>query len=158
MNRRVIFVLAVSVAVNLLFAGMLLGHLLHRLMPPPPFNVAAELQKLPGEKRALFSSIMEPAKQRMDAERTQIDNAKKEALRLLKTEPFSEDAYLTQTRRINDMRTQMKRHIDEAVAKLARQLTQDERDVLAEIASHPPFAQPPGARPEDTSPPPPPAR
>jgi uncharacterized membrane protein len=144
--------LAVSVALNVLLAGMLLGDLSHRYIAPPPasFDVASQLSRLPPQKRSLYDTVMGAAKRKMDAERAEIDNEKKLALGILKAEPFNAEAYLKQVQRINDLHVQMKQHVAQAVAELAKQMTQQERDIVAEIVSHPPFAGPPGGYKQDT--------
>lgn len=152
MNRRIKIALAISVVLNVLLAGMLLGDVSHSYIAPAvtAFNLETQLAQLPQDKRALFDTIMKPAKQKMDDERAQIDSAKKEAIRILKTEPFNKEAYLTQTQHINDMHVEMKHHLAESVAELAQHLSLAERTALAEIVSHPPFTLPPSALKETT--------
>jgi uncharacterized membrane protein len=146
-NQRIKVVLIVSVITNILLAGMLLGDVSRRFMAPAPFDVAAQLDKLPQDKRVLFENILAPAKEQMDKDHAKMDDAKKEALRILKTEPFNAEAYLTQVRHIGDLHMQMKRHVAESVAELAKKLAPDERIILAEIISHPPFMMLPPAQP-----------
>lgn len=157
MNRGMKPVLAISVAINVLLAGMVLGGVSHGyIVPQPPaatFDIAGQLAHLPEDKRALYESIMGPAKQKMDAERAQIDNEKKLALKILKSEPFNEDAYLKQVQHIYELAGQMKLHVAQSVVELAKHLTPQEREVVAGIISHPPFtASPPGISRQDNSP------
>jgi uncharacterized membrane protein len=143
-NRSIKTILTLSVVLNVLLAGMLLGDVSHRLIAPQSFDVSAQLAQFPQDKRNLFETIMGPAKQKMDTERAKIDEAKREAIRILKSDSFNADSYLKQIRHIEDIHFQMKQHISEAVANLAKQLTPQERTALAEIISHPPFAMPIG--------------
>jgi len=157
MNRHIKIVLALSVVLNMLLAGVLLGDISGRLVTPKtavaaePFDIGAQLAKLPQDKRDLFESLMGPAKKKMDDERSKIDAAKKVALELLKADSFDASAYLTQVDHINDMHMQMKRHIAKAVVELAKQLTQQERVIVAVIISHPPFTMPSLAPKQDNS-------
>jgi uncharacterized membrane protein len=146
MNRGVRSALAISVVVNVLLAGVLLGNVSQRYIAPAAksFDVAAALGRLPSDKRSLYETIMGKAKQNMDAARKQIDETKKQAIAILKTEPFDEQAYMAQVQKIGGMIVEMKKHLAESVVELAKQLTGEERAVLADIVSHPPFALTPG--------------
>jgi uncharacterized membrane protein len=143
MNPNVKVTLIISIVLNVLLAGMIMGDVSHHFIAAPSFDYAAALAQLPPGKRAIFENTMGPAKQRMDKEHAAIGDAKKEALRLLKAEPFDPIAYLAQTRHIDEMLVQMKQHMAQAVATLARQLTAHEREIMADIISHPPFANTP---------------
>ncbi len=146
MNRLLRVTLVFSIAFNVLLAGMLSGEMSHRLISPPQaFDITSELAKLPPEKRVMFETFMSGAKQQTDADHASMDSAKKEALRLLTVEPFNKDAYLAQVGRIDNLHRQMKQKLAQAVVNLAQQLNSDERNVLMQIISHPPFSLPPMA-------------
>lgn len=156
MNQRLKVGLTFSIAINVLLVGMMLGTMSHHYITPPPppaFDMKQQLDKLPGDKRILYNTIMGPAKSQMDEERTLLDALKKHALGTLKAEPFNAGEYLREVDHILDMQVEMKRHLAQAVVNLAAQLTLQERAVLAEIVSHPPFTMLPfPAKPENAGP------
>ncbi|MBI3631113.1 MAG: periplasmic heavy metal sensor [Candidatus Sungbacteria bacterium] len=157
MKFRIGTVLAISIVLNLLLAGALMGHVSYHYIAPKQlhaanaFDLQSHLAKLPGDKQALYTNIMGQAKKHMDDERAAIDAMKKQALDILKTEPFNEAAYLQQTQTIYERLKQMKLHVAQSVADLSKQLTAEERAVLADIISHPPFSTPPGWKQEPTA-------
>ena len=145
MNARILLV--ISVVVNMLLAGMLFGHMSHHYVvaSAAPFDQAVLLRQLPPDKKSLFDTIIVPARQKMDDDHRQIDDAKAKAVQMLQSDDFNRTAYLQQVRRINDLHVKMKTRMAEAVAELALQYTPAERAVLATIISHPPYSLPPGA-------------
>lgn len=137
MTSRIQVIAIISLLLNVIIAGMFVGYILQH--DTAPNDISAELEKLSPQSRALYESTLVPAKLQMDKQHAQIDAAKKEALHILKTQPFDHDAYIKQVRHIEDIRLHMKLEMAEAVSILAKQFPAEECDILAEIISQPPF-------------------
>jgi len=144
MTRQFKLVLVVSLALNVMFAGMILGHMSHHMLwshGPRHFS-AEQLAHLPEDKRKLFEDAVHQAAADMESRRAELADARKDAERLMNAEPFNEEAFLTKMDQVNDLQAQIRRHITQAIANTAKQFTPEERAVIADIVSHPPEHHP----------------
>jgi len=158
MSQPMKLFLAVSLLLNLLLGGVILGHASHRFMRDHRQHAAESVATLPAEKRQLFEAAMQRVEQESGDLHEQISDARKEAASLLKAEPFNKAGYLAQIQHIHELRGQMMMHTAEAVAELATRFTPEERAVLATMLAemfHHPRPAPPGASPSPGETPPP---
>ena len=140
MNRRIKLLLLVSIVLNAGLVGIFIGQMSHHLLWSHNAHhfPGERLAELPENKRKLFEDTMHSSRHDTQSLRDQADTAQKEASRLLAAEPFNEEAFITQMQHVSDLRAEMKRHMAESMASLAKQFTPQERAILADIVSHPP--------------------
>ena len=133
---RVAFLL--SVIINVLLAGVILGALPHRFMGNPSGREAfrKDIEGLPEPARSRFLAKMDEF--RKDPLRQQMTDARNEAIRLLVATPFDEAAYDRQVDKINDLRVQMTNRMAADMKDIVKGLPADQRDSLANILKRPP--------------------
>lgn len=159
MSRTLKIIVTLSLALNLVLIGATAGHMGRFLMegPPGPPKMFQDISNaLPEDKRKLFSDAI--ARARKDAEplRKQIDEARKEAKRLMTAETFNKEAYLRQVDKIGDLRKQVMQKMTRAMADVAEKSTPEERAKIAESISRFAGPRPPsGDRDPSDRPPPP---
>ena len=95
----------------------------------------ALLNQLPPEKEMLFHQTMREVREKVWNIREQIEDLKAEICDILTAPEFNETLFLEKTKKVQELRTMMKAVKDEAIAKLAKQLNQEERKILAELTS-----------------------
>lgn len=158
MNQKIKLFVIGSVLLNILLAGVILGHLSHRLgMPPrPPFAEPPELSQLPKDKQLMFRAAMEGAREKAEDTRRKTRALKKEMEAILSAEPFDKAAYEAKVKKVIALHEQRKQYFADAVAGLAQKFTQSERKVLAKIVRRPPPPPHPPRGMEGHPPPPPP--
>jgi uncharacterized membrane protein len=135
-----------SVAINALLIGLFLGAASHYvILPWSDFGIHGHhhcepsnpLTRLSDSKRKEYDSAIKKIWSDMSISRNQIIEGKEKALQLLKAEPFSEKAYIAQIKHLDEIYAQMKDHMAQSLVELAKSSTPEERNVLAEIMSHP---------------------
>ncbi len=150
MTRHIKTVTVASLILNILLIGVVLGAFCHHLTKQQEDHhmVISELSaKLPENKRKLFEDTMNATWKDMDDTRQQIANTKKEASDILVKDPFNEALYTTQFQHINELHDKMKLRMAKSVTDLAKQLTPEERVILADTISHfSPNTVPPAAK------------
>ncbi|MGH7929336.1 MAG: periplasmic heavy metal sensor [Candidatus Binatia bacterium] len=131
-----------SLVLNLLLLGIILGQVPRGLdtRPTRQQRMEAALKKLPepaqSHLREKFSEIRATA----DPLRRQADVARAETIRLLSTEPFDETAYDRQVNKIEELRAEMFSRMGQVIKQTAKELSPEERRMLAEVLRRP---QPP---------------
>lgn len=152
MNNKIKAFILASILLNVLLGGVILGHVLKmarygRHLPP----LSEEQLNLHGEKLERFREILHGAHLENRDLYEKIRQAREEALEILTAETFDESAYQKQVEILHNLRGQMMQRFADAVKKLAKELTPNERAALAEILRHPP--PPDGHRPPNSPPP-----
>jgi uncharacterized membrane protein len=138
MTRTVKLVFLASLVLNLLLLGVILGHL-PRLDATPPRQQRMEeaLKKLPEPVQSRFREHFAQLRAANDPLRRQIDEARAEAIRLLSAEPFNETAYDRQVSKIEALRAQMYSRTGQLIKQTAKELSPDERRMLADLLRRP---------------------
>ena len=72
-----------------------------------------------------------------DAERKEIEQARAEALRILSADPFDDVAYERQISRIGELRAEMFAKSGQMMKQTAKELTPEERRMLADVLRRP---------------------
>jgi len=91
------------------------------------------LNHLPEEKAALVRDTLSDAREQTNGIRDQIVTLRNEIKDILSAPQFDETIYLEKNNQMNELRDQMHAVMIGAIAGLARQFTQEERKVLAEL-------------------------
>jgi uncharacterized membrane protein len=132
----------ISLALNVVLIGLLLGELPGRFDRGnrPGERIRRDVEKLPKPLRARFREKMEQARQ--GGMRQKLRQERDEALRILAAEPFDEAAYDRQAKKIQELRLEMAQRMSDNVKELARGLSLEERQALAEALKR----QPPDRR------------
>jgi len=97
----------------------------------PPREVL--LNQLPAEKEMLFYQTMREVRGKTVNIREQIKKLKVEINDILIASKFDEALFLEKTKRVQELHKMMREAKDEAIVKLAKQFTQEERKILAEL-------------------------
>ncbi|MGH7768255.1 MAG: periplasmic heavy metal sensor [Candidatus Binatia bacterium] len=139
MSKKLKLAFIVSIVLNVLLAGVILGDLPRRFDRAPRSGermIKRDLAALPEPLRTRFREKMEQA--RRSGMRAKIRQERNEAIRLLAAEPFDEAAFDRQVKKIQDLRLQMTQSMADSIKDLAKDLPQEERKALAEVLKRPP--------------------
>ncbi len=137
MNRKLRIAFLVSIIVNVLLAGVILGALPHRFYSPRSRETfLSAVDKLPEPARTRFRNNLEAF--RKSPLRQQLTDARNEAIRLLAVEPFNEAAYDRAVEKVNELRLQMSRRASDDVKAIIKDLPVDQRKAVAELLKRPP--------------------
>jgi uncharacterized membrane protein len=153
MNRTLKLTTAISLLLNALLVGGILGHTWRGDKGPPPWHHSAQAvsASLPADKRQILEKAMHQLDTEDEGFRDQLAAARAEATKLLQAEPFDKEAYLAQMQHIHEIHGQLMQHMAKAIADTAQQFTPEERVGLADM-----FRAPPPPPPANGNPPPPP--
>ncbi|MBN8531952.1 MAG: periplasmic heavy metal sensor [Alphaproteobacteria bacterium] len=139
MNRTVKTFILVSVVLNVLLAGMLIGQFSRDYGPSwgKPYNEKI-LAALPAEKQAEFKDLMARRQAEDQPIRDEVRALREEALNILKAESFDAAAYQAQIDKIRDLRAQKHQRMADAVKEIAGRWSPQERTILADAMRRPP--------------------
>ena len=91
------------------------------------------LNKLPAEKEMLFHQTMREVRGKTADINGQIKELKAEINDILTAPEFNEALFLEKTKRVQELHKMIRAATDEAIVKLAKQFTQEERKILAKL-------------------------
>jgi len=91
------------------------------------------LSQLPADKEMLFHQTMREVREKTVGIRQQIKELKTEIKNILTAPEFDDDLFLEKIKNIQKLHIMMKEARNEAIVKLAKQFTQEEREILAEL-------------------------
>jgi uncharacterized membrane protein len=137
MNKKLRIAFLVSIILNVLLAGVMIGVLprdLYGRRSRESFLSATD--KLPEPARTRFRSNIEAF--RKSPLRQELRDARNEAIRLLTAEPFDEAAYDRAVDKVNELRTQISKRASQDVKAIIKDLPPDQRKAVAEILQRPP--------------------
>jgi len=142
MTKRVKIVFLASLVLNLLLLGIILGHAPRGLDARPTRQQRMEeaLKKLPEPAQSRLREKFTQIRAAADPLRHQSDQARAEAIRLLRAEPFDEAAYDREVSKIEELRSQTFKRIGQVIKQTAKELSPEERRMLADMLRRP--AQP----------------
>jgi uncharacterized membrane protein len=139
MSKRVKIVFLASLVLNLLLAGVIAGlaprHLDAR--PARQERLEAALRSVPEPTQSRLRDHFSQLRAAADPLRRELEQARAEALRLLSVEPFDESAYDSQLNKAERLRAEMFRRTGQLLKQQAKQLSPDERKMLAEVLRRP---------------------
>jgi uncharacterized membrane protein len=91
------------------------------------------LEQLPAEKETLFDQTMREARKQRAGIRGEIIKARKAAREVLLAPEFNETLFKDKTSKIHDLLEREHQVMEDAIAKLAKQYTPEERKLLAQV-------------------------
>lgn len=135
MNNKIKIALTVSIILNFLFAGLLIGNVsksfLHDKSDHSSFMEMTE--KLPPEKQKLFMERIETLKEEHKKVKQDIRNTKKEIADILRAPGFDEQLYEMKISEMHNLYRGKAKNMANTIKELAVQFTPEEREVLAEM-------------------------
>lgn len=141
MTKAVKLAFLASLVLNLLLLGVILGQVPRGIEATPPSRqqrLEEGLKKLPEPAQSRFREKFAQIRASADPLRRQIDEARTETLRLLSAEAFDEAAYDRQVSSIEELRREMFKHIGQNIKQTAKELSPEERRMLADLLRRPP--------------------
>jgi len=139
MTKRVKLVFLASLVLNLLLLGIILGHAPRGRDARPTRQQRMEeaLKKLPEPAQSRLREKFTQIRAAADPLRQQSDQARAEAIRLLRAEPFDEAAYDREVSKIEALRSQTFKRIGQVIKQTAKELSPEERRMLADMLRRP---------------------
>ncbi|HSE89332.1 MAG TPA: periplasmic heavy metal sensor [Candidatus Binatia bacterium] len=144
MNKTLKLLFLVSLIVNVLLVGVLMGQLPRRLERGSFREQRMEqaLKDLPQPTQTRLREKFKQIRAVGDPLRDQLRAAREETLGILSADPFDEAAYDRQVSKIDDMQLQLFKKLGQVVKEVAKELSSEERRIFAQILRRPP--PPPG--------------
>jgi uncharacterized membrane protein len=130
-----------SLVLNLLLLGVILGLVPRGLETTPSVRtqrMEEALKKVPEPAQSRFREKFRQIRANADPLRQQIDEARAETLRLLAAERFDEAAYDLQVSKIEELRSEMFKHMGQDFKQTAKEFSPEERRMLADVLRRPP--------------------
>ena len=139
MSKTAKFVFLVSLILNIIFLGVVLGHVPRSFSGTPSRQERMEqgLKKLPEPAQSHIRAVFARIRAAGDPVRDQIEASRAEALRILSAERFDEAAYDREVAKFDQSREQMFKQIGQAIKGAAKELSPDERRMFADILRRP---------------------
>jgi uncharacterized membrane protein len=140
MTRKFKIAFLVSLVLNVLLVGVILGHLPRGLDARTARHGRFEeaLQKLPEPAQSRLRGHFAEIRAVADELRKDADTSRAQALRVLSAEPFDEAGYDREVRKMEELRSEMFRRIGARIKQAAKELSPEERRMLAELLRRPP--------------------
>lgn len=140
MSRKLRIAFLLSIIINVLLAGVILGALPHRFYGAPHGRerFRMDIDKLPEPARSRFREKIDAF--RNSPLRRQMTDARNEAIRLLVAVPFDETAYDRQVNKINELRLQMSKQMSDDIKEIVKGLPAEQRNSIAQFLKRPPSA------------------
>ena len=134
MSKTVKIAIILSVVLNILLIGFILGNVSHRFFIPNSFHEKPQdiSVNLPPDKKELFLNTMQKIRSENRAVKQQIRDARRKIFSILTSPQFDEDLYTSETEKLHLLRGLMMKRFSNAAKELAKQLNQEERKALAE--------------------------
>lgn len=132
MSKKVKILVVASVVLNVLLAGVIIGHMTQMGRWSASKNDQALAAKLPPEKFKLFTEVMGPARSECKQIRKQIRETRSQTLGILTASEFDEQSFQREVDKLHELRGRVTSRVAEATLVLARQFTAEERQLLGE--------------------------
>lgn len=143
MSKTLRLVFLVSLILNLLLIGVILGHVPRSLDGQSGRQQRMEeaLKKLPEATQARFREKFAQIRAAGDPLREPMDAARSEALRLMAAEKFDEAAYDQQVNKYEELREEMFKRMSQVIKQMTKEMTPEERRTFATLLRRPPPAK-----------------
>lgn len=106
------------------------GHNREHGSPPSHPGV---LDQLPEEKQFLFEQTMQEVQEKTASVRRNMGYLGQEIKQLIASPEFNESLFLEKTRELYELRSEIYKVMNEAIVRLSKQFTPQEREVLVEL-------------------------
>jgi len=139
MSKAAKLVFLASLILNIMFLGVVLGHVPRGFSGTPSRQERMEqgLKKLPGPAQTHIRAVFARIRAAGDPVRDQMDASRTEALRVLGAERFDEAAYDREVTKFDQLREQMFKQIGQAIKEAAKELSPEERRMFADVLRRP---------------------
>lgn len=139
MSKTAKLVFLASLILNIMFLGVVLGHVPRNFSGTPSRQERMEqdLKKLPEAAQSHIRAVFARIRAAGDPIRDQMDASRTEALRVLGAERFDEAAYDREVAKFDQLREQMFKQSGQAIKEAAKELSPDERRMLADVLRRP---------------------
>lgn len=134
MSKTIKVVMIISLVLNILLIGFIIGNVSHRFFinnsirqKPQEFSV-----NLPPDKKELFFNTMQKVRAENRVVKKQLREARRKIFSILTSPQFDEDSYTSEVEKLHLLRGLMMKRFSNATKELAKQLNQEERRALAE--------------------------
>lgn len=136
----------VSIALNLVLLGLVIGVLLRPVFMPPPMFRGMMMEDMPEHGRKLARAAFEDIHRIHRDSRAAFEKAHDELTKTIEADPFRPGDFDAASKKIRDVNTAMLDKIAARMARLMQELTPEERDALANHIRDlpPPPPGPPG--------------
>jgi uncharacterized membrane protein len=140
MNKTLKVLFLVSLILNVLLVGVLMGQLPRRLERGSFREQRMEqaLRDLPQPMQTRLREKFKQMRAASDPLRDQLRVAREQTLSTLSAEPFDEAAYDRQVSKIHELQLQMFKKMGQVVKEIAKELSVEERRNFAQILRRPP--------------------
>jgi uncharacterized membrane protein len=140
MSRKIKILTIVSLLLNVLLIGVVIGDISHRFGREPYWRKHSRdlTSRLPEDKAELFRKTLEEVYGDNRDVYKEIKEARGRAMEILSAPEFDEAAYREEVDRIHELKGLMKRRLADATVELAKQFDQEERKALSEQLRRPP--------------------
>jgi uncharacterized membrane protein len=139
MNRTLKLLFLVSIILNVLLVGVLMGQLPRRIETGSfrEQRIEQALRDLPDPVQTRLREKFKQMRAASDPLREQLRGAREETLGILSAEPFDEAAYDRQVSKIGELQLQMLKKMGQVVKEIAKELPAEERRIFAQILRRP---------------------
>jgi uncharacterized membrane protein len=138
-SKKTTMLIIGSLLLNVLLIGIIIGNISHRVDGKRFMRRHRRefAMKLPPAKQELFFTTMEQVNRENRGIHRQMREARQRVLLILTAPEFDEAAYQQEVKKLDQLRTQMMRRLEDATKELAKQLDQEERKALADHLRNP---------------------
>jgi uncharacterized membrane protein len=139
MSKPVKLAFLVSLVLNIILIGVILGHFPRNWQSGSSRQERIEkaLRALPDPAQSHIREKLAQVRAADDPLQPEMDAARDEALRLLSAEQFDEAGYDRQINKIYDVREQMFKLTGQAIRRAAKELSPEERRMFADVLRRP---------------------
>ncbi len=140
MNKKMKIILILSVLLNMLFIGLVIGHMTHRFGPEEfmRWRTMRFARRLSPEKRTLFMETLKKVYRDNEGIHEKIREGRKRIVSILSAPEFDEKAYQEEVEKMHRLRGLMMQRLADATKELAKAFTPEERKALAAHLLKPP--------------------
>jgi uncharacterized membrane protein len=140
MNKTLRLAFLVSITLNVLLVGVLLGQLPRQLDRPLSARQRIEIatNELPETERSRVGAKLAQMRNETNPIREQIQRIRNETIAIFVAEPFDEAAYDRHVSKIDELRRQMSRRMAANMKEIAKELPAEQRKTLARAFERPP--------------------
>jgi len=144
MSKRLKIILFISIIINVLLIGVVIGHFSTRFLVKKHFkdHFPEISTELPAEKQEMLMDAMIKLHKESRGIKRKIRRVRKEIVKVLTASEFDEQLYDKKVEELHNLHGQMAKSLSEVTKKLAVKFTPSERRVLAEIIKRRPHRRP----------------
>jgi len=150
MSKRLKIILFISIIVNVMLIGVVIGHFSTRFLAKKHFkdHFPEISTELPAEKQEMLMDAMMKLHKESRSTKRKIRRVRKQIVEILTAPEFDEKLYDEKVEELHNLHGEMAKGLSEVTKKLAFKFTPSERRVLAEVLKRKPHRRRPHDRPD----------